>query len=48
MYNKIIKADKTQSVSPLFIPLYLHPPQVLQFPEHFLLVVPVAEYIAPE
>ncbi len=26
---------------------YLHPEQVAQFPEHFLLGLPVAEYISP-
>jgi hypothetical protein len=27
---------------------YRQPPQVRQFPEHFLLAFPVAEYISPE
>ena len=28
--------------------IYLQPLHVLQFPEHFLLCLPVAEYISPE
>ena len=27
--------------------IYLQPPQVLQFPEHFLLDCPVDEYMVP-
>lgn len=34
--------------TPPFAPFYLQPLQVLQFPEHFLLCLPVAESISPE
>ena len=41
-------AKKTRPKACFLSILYLQPLHVLQFPEHFLLGLPVAEYISPE
>ena len=50
--RKFQKKERFDRFKPLlaflkFIKLYRQPPHVLQFPEHFLLDCPVAEYIVP-